>query len=257
MEFHMYFNEDLSGAGGFDLVSSAYDFSRPAYPDCLFQNISPDLTLEIGSGSGQATASLLQISKRVDCIEPGINFCRLLRKKFAASGSITIFNKRFEEFTPDVKYDLVFSASALHWVEKRVAYTKIHECLKSDGRLIAVWNQPRFSDPIYAVIGESIGKVVSDFYIPRGAQEEVSLFEKGFREFEAQGLFSNCEMKIVCSERAVKKDALVSLIWSYVNLQGIGDAQSVLSELKERISQIQDSDCLIADYYLMSTGTAL
>lgn len=253
----MYFNEDLSGAEGFDLVSSAYDFSRPAYPACVFHGIKPGLTLEIGSGSGQATASLLQISKHIDCIEPGINFCRLLKKKFASNSRVTICNRKFEEFTPDVKYDLVFSASALHWVEKRVAYPKIHECLRSGGRLIAVWNQPRFSGPVYTAIGESIGRIVPDFYIPRGAQEEVSLFEEGFREFEGQGLFTNCEMKVVSSERAVKKDALVSLIWSYVSLDDIGDAQSVLSELEERVSQIQDSDCLIADYYLISTGTAL
>lgn len=253
----MYFNEDLSGAEGFDLVSSAYDFSRPSYLECLFQGIKPGLTLEIGGGSGQATASLLQISERVDCIEPGINFCRLLRKKFASSGRVTICNKKFEEFTPDVKYDLVFSASALHWVEKRAAYPKIHECLRSGGRLMAVWNQPRFSGPVYAAIGASIGRIVPDFYIPRCAQEEVSLFEEGFREFEEQGLFTNCEMKIVCSERVAKKDAMASLIWSYVNLDDVGDPQSAFCELEERVSHIEDSDCLIADYYLISTGAAL
>lgn len=256
-ELHMYFNEDLSGAEGFDLVSSAYDFSRPAYPDFIFQDVKPDLTLEIGSGSGQATTNLLQISNRVDCIEPGVNFCRLLREKFASNDGVTVYNQKFEEFTPAVKYDLVFSASALHWVEKRVVYPKVHECLKSGGRLIAVWNQPRFSRSVYAAIGASIGRKLPDFYISRCAQAEVSLFEEGFREFAEQELFTDCEMKIASYERMAKKDILTDLIWSYVNLDNIGDAQSVLSELEERISIIRDSDCIITDNYLISSGTTV
>lgn len=253
----MYFNEDLFGAKGFDLVASAYDRSRPAYPEFLFEGIESGVALEVGSGSGQATADLLRISGHVDCIEPGANFCRLLEAKFALHDNFKVHNIKFEEFTPTVKYDLIFAASGLHWVEKRLAYQKISECLMGGGKLIAVWNQPRFSDPVYAAIDDSICRVVPDFYIPRCGREEVSLFEDGFREFAELGAFESCEMKIATSEREEDASVLLDLIWSYVNVEEVSEAQSLLSELKGNLAKLKAADYHIVDNYLISTGVAV
>lgn len=253
----MYFNDDLFGARGFDLVAAAYDRSRPAYPKFLFEGIESEVALEVGSGSGQATADLLRISGHVDCLEPGANFCRLLEAKFALHDNFKVHNVKFEEFTPSVKYDLIFAASALHWVEKRLAYLKIGECLKSGGKLIAVWNQPRFSDAVYAAINDSIGQLVPDFYIPRCGREEVSLFENGFREFAELGTFESCEIKISASEREGDASVLLNLIWSYVNVEEVSEPQSLLSELKDNLAKLKASDYRIVDNYLISTGVAV
>ncbi|MGD8176903.1 class I SAM-dependent methyltransferase [Marinimicrobium sp. ARAG 43.8] len=253
----MYFNENLSGAEGFDLVAGAYDHARPSYPEKFFENINPGVTLEIGSGSGQATVGLLKVSSRIDCVEPGSNFCRRLREKFSSNKNVTVINETFEEFKPDREYDLVFSASALHWVRKHVAYSKIRQCLKPGGKLVAVWHQPRFSEQVYAAIDATIGQVLPDFYIPRGTHEELALFEQGFRDFEAQNLFSNCEMEVVRNERHVERELLANLVWSYVNVKELSDPGSVRSEFDGKILKLNESDCFVIDFYLSSRGEAV
>ncbi|MGB3623503.1 MAG: hypothetical protein WBA20_19320 [Ketobacter sp.] len=88
----MYFNDDISQKGSFDLVSDYYDRARPNYPlevysvvkfllelSDLGSNDSANI-LEVGSGSGQATENLVDLGGRIDCIERGKNFCEILDK---------------------------------------------------------------------------------------------------------------------------------------------------------------------------------
>lgn len=44
----------------------------------------------------------------------------------------------FEEWncTDNEKYDMIYSAQAFHWIDKKVKYKKCHELLKDNGYLV-------------------------------------------------------------------------------------------------------------------------
>jgi SAM-dependent methyltransferase len=115
----------------FDDVAEAYDRVRPHYPDELFADLAaltgapPGATvLEIGCGPGQATRGLLERGWRVHAVEPGATMAARALAHFAGR-PFTVDVSRFEDWDPDgATFDLLFSATAYHWVEPAVRWTK-------------------------------------------------------------------------------------------------------------------------------------
>lgn len=116
----------------FDTVASTYEKLRPGYVEELYQKLFDYISIsensnvvEIGSGGGQATAPILKTGCRLTAVEYGEQFSELLKDKFKAYHNFSVITGKFEdtEFEDDA-FDLVFSASAFHWVpEKAVSYT--------------------------------------------------------------------------------------------------------------------------------------
>lgn len=132
----------------FNEVANLYDEGRPSYPDDLIEdiilktNITPkDHLLEIGAGTGKAT---LQFGKRgfqVHCIEPGQKLVDILKTKCVDFPNISVDINSFEKWKakPNQAYDLIFSASAFHWVDPKIKYKKTHMLLKDEGYLAVFW----------------------------------------------------------------------------------------------------------------------
>lgn len=226
----MYFNDNITDKMGFNLVATAYEQARPSYPDYVFQyalqamGLTTDLdcahiskVLEIGSGSGQATSDLIRMADKLDCIEPGDNFAALMRSKFAPFLKVSVIKTFFEEYSSDNHYDLIVSASALHWIPQDIAYTKIKELLRPGGWLLAIWNQSRFSSQIDALIDEIFSDMIPGFRIPRCDQDERDLFDQGFNDFAENRGFINCQHTIYSEPRIINAETLINLIWSYVS----------------------------------------
>ena len=135
----------------FDTVASKYEKMRPGYVPELYERlftyapIGPESNVvEVGSGAGQATAPVLQTGCKLTAVEYGEKFSELLREKFAAYPSFSVINGRFEEteFEPD-SCNLVFSASAFHWIPEQVGYEKVYAMLKSGGAFARFANHPQ------------------------------------------------------------------------------------------------------------------
>ncbi|MFL6126049.1 class I SAM-dependent methyltransferase [Actinophytocola sp.] len=115
----------------FDDVAELYDRVRPHYPDELFADLAaltgarPGTTvLEVGCGPGQATRGLLARGWRVRAVEPGETMAARARENFAGR-PFTVDVSRFEDWDPDgATFDLLFSATAYHWVDPAVRWTK-------------------------------------------------------------------------------------------------------------------------------------
>lgn len=123
------FNEDAEN----------YDRWRPGYVPKLFERImsacDPGGTkraLEIGIGTGQATEPILKAGYHVTAVEVGDRLADYTRQKFAAYPNFHVLNMAFEGFAgmPDT-YDLVYSATAFHWIPEQIGYLKALELLKS------------------------------------------------------------------------------------------------------------------------------
>lgn len=123
-----------------------YDRFRPRYTEELFEFISADTegkkALEIGSGSGQATGWFLNKGYEVTCCEISSDFCDFLKEKYK-NHAITVHNLPFEDFEGENEgFDLIFSATAFHWVDRDIGFPKLFSLLKKGGRLALFWNVP-------------------------------------------------------------------------------------------------------------------
>lgn len=124
----------------FDTVAEQYDQYRPAYPDELYRDLLAyqpitleSRVLEIGIGTGQATPPILAAGCHVTAVEPGGRLAALTRQKFA-NARLDVVHAAFEEHDcPDGAFDLVYSASAFHWIEEQMGYRKVFGCLKPGG----------------------------------------------------------------------------------------------------------------------------
>jgi SAM-dependent methyltransferase len=132
----------------FDDVADLYDRVRPRYPDELFDDVAT-LTgapagahvLEVGCGPGQATRGLLARGWHVDAVEPGPALADRAGANFAGQ-PFTVTVTRFDDWDPrGATFDMLFSATAYHWVDPAVRWTKAAAVLRPGGALVLTTNR--------------------------------------------------------------------------------------------------------------------
>ena len=167
-------HKDLSLS--FDTVAAAYARLRPAYVEALYQTIFQYLplseksrVLEIGIGGGQATWPVLQTGCQLTAIEPGENFGALCRKRFEAYPAFSLITGRFEEVNlQERSYDLIYSASAFHWIPEKTGYEKVFSLLKSGGAFARFANHP-YEDKGRPELSEAIQALYA-IYMPSSSR---------------------------------------------------------------------------------------
>ena len=121
----------------FDKVPELYAKIRPSYPTELYESIFDYLNvddnsklIEIGIGGGQATPPFLNSGCELTAIEYGENLSELCREKFKDYPKFKVITGKFEDVSiPENTYDLIYSASAFHWVPEELGYTKVYNSL--------------------------------------------------------------------------------------------------------------------------------
>jgi SAM-dependent methyltransferase len=132
----------------FDEAASLYDEARPGYPAELFDDvitlsgIEPDgRILEIGCGTGQATAPFARRGYRILCVELGENMAAVARRNLEGHPQAEVRTGAFEDLAlQEGSFDLVISATAFHWLDPDVAYPKVATILGDGGSLALFWN---------------------------------------------------------------------------------------------------------------------
>lgn len=127
----------------FDEVAELYHAVRPRYPKDLFDRIRalPGITpgarvLEIGMGTGIATGALLDAGYDVTAIEPGATLAAVAREQLGHHTRFRTIVTRFEDWEdPGEPFDLVFSATAFHWLDRRTRVQRAAACLLEGGYL--------------------------------------------------------------------------------------------------------------------------
>ena len=90
--------------------------------------------LEIGIGSGQATLPFLKKGCSITAVEPGEHFASMCLKKFSSYPNFRLENTDFLNFDGNGdSYDLIFSATAFHWIPEADSYQRVYSLLKPDG----------------------------------------------------------------------------------------------------------------------------
>lgn len=127
----------------FDLVAELYDKARPSYPQELFEvlfdkaNLNEDSKiLEIGPGTGQATMPLARKGLDILAVELGSNLAKHTRRNLKDFSNVKVVNNSFEQIElKNNSFDLVYSATAFHWVAENVRYAKTFDLLKAKGKI--------------------------------------------------------------------------------------------------------------------------
>ena len=151
-----YKDRDDTLRARFDGVATQYEEYRLSYPKELFQDImrysdKPQDALEIGIGTGKATAPFLKAGISVLAIEPNPKMADIAIEKNAGYGHLKILNGKFEDYTFNHEFDLVYAASSFQWLRSENRMELIGGCLKQNG-IFAKFKTVTIVDP-----EESIG----------------------------------------------------------------------------------------------------
>lgn len=188
MEKRLFFNED----------AARYDRWRPRYCKDLFAAIighaglgPGSLAVEVGCGTGQATGPMLETGCRVLAVEVGDNMAAFVAEKFQDQPGFTVVNEAFEAFAcRQDSVDLLYSATAFHWVPQEIGYAKAFAMLKPGGTIALFWNRPfagRQDNPVHqavqAVYREMLGSEdVEEYALERFRKVPRLLTENGFMD---------------------------------------------------------------------------
>lgn len=119
-----------------------YDRVRPSYPAALYDDLAalvrPERprVLEIGCGTGQATAPMVRRGWPVTAVELSPDLAAVARRKV---GGAEVVTAAFEEWPlPARPFDLVLSATAFHWIDPEVRVVKSADALGPGGVLAVV-----------------------------------------------------------------------------------------------------------------------
>ena len=125
----------------FDTVAELYDRARPSYPDGVIDDViamsgvpEGGRVLEIGCGTGVATLPMAKRGYRITAVELGANLAAVARRNLEPYPEVTIDTAAFEEWEAHGgPYDLVFAATAFHWLDRAVAVPKVASLLRPGG----------------------------------------------------------------------------------------------------------------------------
>jgi SAM-dependent methyltransferase len=130
---------------GFDRVAPLYERIRPAYPPALFDDlaelagIGPGCrVLEIGCGTGQATVELARRGCDVLAVELGARLAEVAAARLADT-SVRIEVADFDRWdATEHDFDVVFSATAFHWLDPATRFERTAALLRPGGVLATV-----------------------------------------------------------------------------------------------------------------------
>ncbi|MFF1877416.1 class I SAM-dependent methyltransferase [Leifsonia sp. NPDC058230] len=165
----------------FDSTADLYQVARPDYPEQLYDTLV-DVTglergasvLEVGCATGKATIPLARRGMQLTCVEIGVNLAAAARRNLVAYPNVRVVTGAFETARVGAdRFDLVFAATAWHWIDPGIRYGRAWELLNDDGHL-AFWSAthvfPEGGDPFFAElqeIYEEIGEGKGDEAKPR------------------------------------------------------------------------------------------
>ncbi|WP_410788237.1 class I SAM-dependent methyltransferase [Kribbella sp. C-35] len=131
--------ESLRSTFGED--AELYDRVRPGYPGELYDDLAELLgerpkVLEIGPGTGQATAAMVERGWSVTAVELSPGLAEVLQRKFP---TVEVIVADFDTWQlPAASYDLVISATAFHWLDPATRIQRCVDGLRPGGALAVV-----------------------------------------------------------------------------------------------------------------------
>jgi SAM-dependent methyltransferase len=232
----------------FQAIISDYEAARPGYPDELFQDIAEYANLkpaarilEIGAGPGQATAYFARKNYDMTALEISEKQVAYLKEKFSQNASFHSVCSTFEDFAHEGdSFDLVFSATAFHWIDPEVGYPKAFRLLRKNGALAVFWHLASIVEPKTEMLKQirSIYRTHApelDDYINDDEAEE--MHQLRLSQIQTQNLFQNPVSRVYRWDDTYTTERYLRLMNSYSDFHSVSRNQreAILREVEEYI----------------------
>lgn len=150
----------------FDEIVNSYEAMRPGYPDDLFRDVlefadseKGKNAIEIGAGTGKATTPFLHAGYNVTAIELGANMASFLTNKLKGHSAFNVIEASFENAVlKENHFDLIYAATAFHWVDPEIGCPKAYRLLTNGGTIAL------FRYNAIAAVGEKVYDEIQDTY---------------------------------------------------------------------------------------------
>lgn len=212
----------------FDTVADTYEKLRPGYVNELYQTIfeykpinNLSRVVEIGIGSGQATLPFLKSGCELTAVDYGENFCKICRDKFEEYPNFSAVSGKFEDVDfKKSEYDLIYSASAFHWIPEEIGYKKVYEILKTGGVFARFANHP-YRDKGKSELSEEINQIYADYYYTYHNKKQEPLIEYSEEQAQSRALiaekyaFTDIQYKLFFRTRTFTANEYRMLLGTY------------------------------------------
>lgn len=228
----------------FSKVTEVYDYARPTYPRELREQIitfaglerGADL-LEVGAGTGQATDLFLSYSPTL--LEVSDEQVAFLRAKYP---SLRVDKDYFETYEPDRTFDLIYSATAFHWVDSTVGYPKAWRMLKDGGTMAVFWHMSsvmRYDCGLFPILNDLKQKYMPGASLGFDEAGVEAVRQKRFAQFQSGGFFKKPELFEYRWTDVYDADRYAALVESYSDTQLLPEAarRAYLDEIRTTIDQ--------------------
>ena len=191
----------------FGEVAETYHRYRPGYPDSLFEWIlatceTPisDLVIDVGCGTGKASAPLLERGYEVLGLEPDPAMAEIARRELEGFGLFSVDQSTLEEWTKaERQAGLVIAGQSWHWTNPETRFQQAASILKPGGWLCVFWNRPEHgkqefdaaTDLIYAELAPEFDNKPFVVRLP-GSKAAISA-DTPDEEISVSGLFGPVE----------------------------------------------------------------
>jgi SAM-dependent methyltransferase len=210
----------------FDSAAQLYHHARPDYPEPLYDELvrvaglrAGDRLLEVGCATGKATLPLARRDFTITCVELGAELAAQARRNLSGFGNVEVVTAPFETWRPGpAGFDLVFAATAWHWIDPAVKYQRAWAALRPGGHL-AFWGAthvfPAGGDPFFAEIQDiyqEIGEGLPPDLPPGTAYPEPGQLPDSSAEILASGFFEDVEVRHFDWELSYDADGYIGLL---------------------------------------------
>jgi SAM-dependent methyltransferase len=236
----------------FDQAADSYQQARPEYPAGLLDDLvtaaalAPGARLlEVGCATGKATIPLARRGYRITCIELGSSLAAAARRNLQGLGP-EVIEGRFEDWRPrpGERFDLVFAATAWHWIDPDVRYQKAWAALRPGGHLAfwaAVHVVPDGGDPFFREIQDVYDEINEGLPPGYGWPRPGELTEHS-TEIEASGLFEVTLIRHYDWEQVYDADGYIALLDTFSGHIAMAGWQRerLYGEIRRRLAQRPD-----------------
>lgn len=210
----------------FDEAVLNYEKRRPNYGTELYKDvikyaeiIEDKSLLEIGCGTGQATEPFLKTKCKITAVELGENLTLYTREKFKTYNNLNVIWSAFEDYKcDDNKYNMVYSATAFHWIPDEIGYPKAYRILKSGGTIALFWNRPSPSNkesPLHQKIQSIYNELLPQWNYKRTSNEDKeNKYLSVINKMGHHG-FTNIEFKLYHNTRKMTGLEYIELLNTY------------------------------------------
>ncbi len=235
----------------FDTVADTYEKLRPGYVDELHQTIfeyipinNTSRVVEIGIGGGQATLPIIKTGCNLTAVDYGENFCEICREKFKEYPNFSAVSGKFEDIDFGGEYDLIYSASAFHWIPEEIGYKKVYDMLKDGGVFARFANHP-FRDKGKPELSKEMDRIYAEYYYKYHNKEPKSPVEYTDGQAHDRALiaekygFTDVQYKLFYRTRIFSAKEYIMLLGTYSDHIAIEDTirNEFFSKIEDAINR--------------------